>query len=610
MKTKIITLLLLFIFLTSSAFAASDKKIAQKDIIKDKKLLKDEQKEFKKEEFKYSDDSGSVLSKDDIKLQKEIRNNGLKITATTPGNGKADSHDILIAVGDITNFNGRSVRIEHYSDSGTKDAEWIQEIIEVDGFVMIPDVEFSSIIVDGATGTYTTITYDADITNFEKVVVDTFDSFSVSIPGAVDGVQMIDGNVSDLPSSPNVVAYYTFNNSSTDYSGNGNDGTDTNVTYVDGCAQFNGIDSEIIVPDSDSLDLQEHTIHVKYSSNDNSNFRTVVSKGGTFGSSTNYGVCIYNNKLYYDVHNTTSFRHVETSDIVINIETVTVVYDKTNQYIYQNGELINSAQLDDELLTNTLGLYIGSSINNIFFDGEIDTVVIYNTALTPAEVAQLYTQINGTASRTLPNGTWVAVENGEADLLIGLNGTVDSFQVVTSAETATSNVTGIGRWTDNTTLISESLIGDNYSASIEYTVSNNATNSTLLFTPSLSDNLVSISLSSNNTNASYVYANGNFSIYTGILNALESTYYNITATNYTPNITDAEQRQPVYTDGFYLIAGALVSALFISAGYVAYSAFLGKIKVSSKALKELAIATIIVVIFIMSITLMAGWVYR
>lgn len=49
------------------------------------------------------------------------------------------------------------------------------------------------------------------------------------------------------------------NGNSTDSSGNGNSGTDTNITWVDGkfgkCASFNGSSSYITIPYSSSLDL-------------------------------------------------------------------------------------------------------------------------------------------------------------------------------------------------------------------------------------------------------------------------------------------------------------------------------------------------------------------
>lgn len=221
----------------------ADDKPVKKDVELEQKELKESQKEFKKSEFKYGDEKAK--SKTDIKLKTEKRQNGLKISAENPGKGSKDKHDILIAVEDIPNFNYKNVRIDHYSDTGTLDARWIQEVNEVDGYVLIPDVEFSSIIVDGFTGTYTKTINNLNLSTVQSISQEcgNVTSAYVSIPGA-DGVQLDENDVNDYPDG--AVAIYNFNGNSNDLLGV-NNGTDTNVSYANSSVYFTGINSYISI---------------------------------------------------------------------------------------------------------------------------------------------------------------------------------------------------------------------------------------------------------------------------------------------------------------------------------------------------------------------------
>ena len=74
---------------------------------------------------------------------------------------------------------------------------------------------------------------------------------------------------------------------------------------------------------------------------------------------------------------------------------VTITFDLHGDrklHIYENGEWItsssaNSGSLGDDSSAN---LYLGSRSNDIFLDGQVDEFRIYNRALSPAEVRQLY----------------------------------------------------------------------------------------------------------------------------------------------------------------------------------------------------------------------------
>lgn len=69
-----------------------------------------------------------------------------------------------------------------------------------------------------------------------------------------------------------------------------------------------------------------------------------------------------------------------------------VVYDKAKQYVYKNGVEVYNRDQTGDIGTNTETLRIGRRSNafSSYFPGVIDDLRIYNRALSPAEVKQLY----------------------------------------------------------------------------------------------------------------------------------------------------------------------------------------------------------------------------
>lgn len=68
------------------------------------------------------------------------------------------------------------------------------------------------------------------------------------------------------------------------------------------------------------------------------------------------------------------------------------VYDGAQVSVFVNAVAATPGTLTGETLTSTLPVAIGSNsdLNNEFWNGHIDNVAIYNRALTPAEICQLY----------------------------------------------------------------------------------------------------------------------------------------------------------------------------------------------------------------------------
>jgi len=75
-------------------------------------------------------------------------------------------------------------------------------------------------------------------------------------------------------------------------------------------------------------------------------------------------------------------------------------------------------------------------------------------------------------------------------------------------------------------------------------------------------------------------------------------------------ITDSEKIEQSYANSFILIGGIFVSILLIIGMYVVYSASTGNIKTSQKQLRELAYATIYIILFLVGGVMIAAIVFR
>lgn len=100
-----------------------------------------------------------------------------------------------------------------------------------------------------------------------------------------------------------------------------------------------------------------------------------------------------------------------------------MVHDGTKDYIYVNGNLANSKDSPGDLATTVHPLGIGFDPIDVanYFDGSLDDVQIYETALSAQEVADLYA-----AQSANPGETDITAP----DAPVGLEGTV-SFTNVT-----------------------------------------------------------------------------------------------------------------------------------------------------------------------------------
>jgi hypothetical protein len=218
-----------------------------------------------------------------------------------------------------------------------------------------------------------------------------------------------------------LIAYYPFNNSGVDESGNGNHGNVYNITSVpdrNGKANyayhFDGATSYIRVPDNQPLRLNntDYTVNtwVKLDSYGPTYGSIAVCKRGTGNSNGwNYGIHGYIGSNSAILGQTTmqisgGLDPTASGVKVINLGTwymLTTVYSLSKHQVtfYVNGVIDTViSDIPSPSASATSDMYIGSDNLNIgtsgyFFKGALDDMRIYGRVLSPAQIQKLYTTI-------------------------------------------------------------------------------------------------------------------------------------------------------------------------------------------------------------------------
>ena len=212
-----------------------------------------------------------------------------------------------------------------------------------------------------------------------------------------------------------LIAYYPFNDSGLDASGNGNDGTLYNISSVpdrfgkaNNAYHFDGYTSYITVPDKPSLRLAntDFTVNawVKLEVNNSYYGSVIIGKrltGGGNGWSMMVGGYAQSpiGTIVFGPGGGSN-NAFGTRVVTLNQwEMVTCIYKAATMQlsIYVNGVLDNttSSILPSNPLTNTL-MYIGKDdpsvpANGYFFQGSLDEIRMYNRAISSDELQKLYT---------------------------------------------------------------------------------------------------------------------------------------------------------------------------------------------------------------------------
>ena len=260
-----------------------------------------------------------------------------------------------------------------------------------------------------------------------------------------------------------LVGYWPFNGNANDESGNGNNGVVNGATLtsdrfgnVGSSYSFNGLNNHIEVPDANNLRLSntDFTISIwVYHNSLNSNSNCYLSKRSITQNSSGYIFLSSNqvqNKYQFTVSN--GCDPTAYSDSIARIgfwKNIIVSYKLAEQkiYFYQDGVLTNSTVGVNCNFQSTGGIPYPSSANNnplifgednglinpYWLNGKLDDIAIYNRALTPLEITQLYT---GQAIPSyLPTnglvGYWPFCGNANDESGNGNNGVVNGATLTT-----------------------------------------------------------------------------------------------------------------------------------------------------------------------------------
>ncbi|PCH97183.1 MAG: hypothetical protein COB85_02875 [Bacteroidetes bacterium] len=205
-----------------------------------------------------------------------------------------------------------------------------------------------------------------------------------------------------------LVANYPFNGNTNDQTSNNNDGSITGgVTLTtdrfgrtDSAYAFDG-SGYITIPDAASLkpSLAVSTCAWVFLS-DTSTWPHVVSKrySTTTDPWTSYGLGTNNwgtNTAWsFGVSNGTSGSLVysdEVTGVILNQWVFLVgTYDGTYVNLYVNGKLVRKEAQTGSIGYSTMALTIGTAVSGQNFNGKIDDVLIYNRALDPCEILEIF----------------------------------------------------------------------------------------------------------------------------------------------------------------------------------------------------------------------------
>ena len=259
------------------------------------------------------------------------------------------------------------------------------------------------------------------------------------------GAYSANATATTLGTNPSLVAAYAFNEGSgttvADLSGRGNTGTIANATWAtgkyDSALAFNGSNALVTIADSASLHLTtamtlEAWVNpsvvssawrdVLYKGNDNYYLEgtTTVGGGVPTGAATISGANNGANGTSALTPNTWSH--------------LAVTFDGATLRLYVNGTQVGTLAQAGTIVTSTNPLQIGGdSIYGQFFQGMIDEVRVYNTALTLAQIqADMNAPVAGSVVDSQPPtapGTLVATAISQGQINLTWTAATDNFAV-------------------------------------------------------------------------------------------------------------------------------------------------------------------------------------
>jgi len=180
-----------------------------------------------------------------------------------------------------------------------------------------------------------------------------------------------------------------------DISGNGNNGTATNITWTGGVANFNGVSSKILTPIF--INRNSFSISVKFyvGSSIPSTMGIISSASATFRSiglsllvNSKIEVLLSSNGSSGDI---ASFQASISSINLNSSNTIALTYDGSTYRLYINNN-IDRTYISSSLVYSLTQIYIGVSRTGLsaYFTGTMSNFYIFNRVLTDAERTNLF----------------------------------------------------------------------------------------------------------------------------------------------------------------------------------------------------------------------------
>jgi hypothetical protein len=207
-----------------------------------------------------------------------------------------------------------------------------------------------------------------------------------------------------------LVAYYPFNGNANDESGNNNNGKISGATFIADkigrptkALYFDGMDNCVEIPYSPAINITgsisiscwiyPHSAenYTSWIAKANNNRKTSQWRFGFGNSGTElWGLTIWNSDWHEYYTNKKPIQLNTWSHVLFIAD-----QEKHIAYLYLNGELIDTKNDIKEFQGSTDPLFIGRQMDDdVYFDGLIDEVRIYDRTLSTDEVKELYKQFN------------------------------------------------------------------------------------------------------------------------------------------------------------------------------------------------------------------------
>jgi uncharacterized protein (TIGR02145 family) len=217
-------------------------------------------------------------------------------------------------------------------------------------------------------------------------------------------LRCIKNSLQTEPPTSGLVAFYPFNNSANDESGNANNGqvnggvsfVNDRYTEASSAAQFNGTNGYILVPNSSTLQTPGTAITlsgwIKLLGS-----QPVAAGLITKTNSTSYGQYHLNYQAWSTPNVYFGMNGLAGSGAATTLNTgvwyfIAVVYNGTTIKTYLNGAHIHSQAATGSMTADTLPLTIGLDTPGVteYLNGLLDELRIYNVALNDQQMKSLY----------------------------------------------------------------------------------------------------------------------------------------------------------------------------------------------------------------------------